>query len=109
MKKVSLMIAALALVLGISQCKKQEEPAANGQKQHIVLTADNGNDGSKVSADFDLANLNLTWEGNEVITVSGGATGMLDKITVDESNPSKATFEGDIEITNESAPFVFRF
>ena len=107
MKKVSLMIAALALVLGLSQCKKQEEPVANGQKQHIVLTADNGNDGSKVSADFVSANLNLTWDGDEVITVSGGATGTLDKITVDKSNPSKATFEGDIEITDESELFVF--
>ena len=107
MKKVSLMIAALALVLGLSQCKKQEEPAANGQKQHIVLTADNGNDGSKVSADFVSANLNLTWDGDEVITVSGGAKGTLDKITVDESNPSNATFEGDIEIIDESKPFEF--
>lgn len=96
MKKVTLILSALALVLGLSQCKKQEEPVANGQKQHIVLTADNGNDGSKVSADFVSANLNLTWDGDEVITVSGGATGTLDKITVDQSNLSKATFEGDI-------------
>ena len=107
MKKLSLVIAALALVIGISQCKKQEAPAANGQKQHIVLTADNGNDGSKVSADFVSANLNLTWDGNEVITVSGGATGTLGKITVDQSNPSKATFEGDIEITDESELLEF--
>lgn len=101
------MIAALALVLGLSQCKKQEAPVANGQKQHIVLTADNGNDGSKVSADFVSANLNLTWDGDEVITVSGGAKGTLDKITVDQSNPSKATFEGDIEIIDKSKLLEF--
>ena len=105
MKKVSLMIAALALVLGISQCKKQEKPAANGQKQHIVLTADNGNDGSKVSADFVSADLNLTWDGNEVITVSGGATGTL--TFQDGAGSASATFKGDIEIIDESKPFEF--
>ena len=69
MKKLSLMIAALALVLGLSQCKKQEKPVAIGEKQHIVLNAGNGNDGSKVSADFVTEALNLTWDGNETITV----------------------------------------
>ena len=93
MKKVTLILSALALVLGLSQCKKQEEPVANGQKQHIVLTADNGNDGSKVSADFVSANLNLTWDGDEVITVSGGATGEL---VFKKVEGTSAIFEGDI-------------
>ena len=96
MKKLSLTLAALALVLGMSQCKKQEEPVQNGEKQHIVLTANNGNDGSKVSGSFESAALNLTWEGNESITVSGGASGMLTyKSGVGTPN---ATFEGDITI-----------
>ena len=96
MKKVSLILAALALVLGISQCKKQETPAQSGEKQHIVLTANNGNDGSKVSGAFASAVLNLTWDGNESITVSGGASGTLTyKSGVGTPN---ATFEGDITI-----------
>ena len=94
MKKVTLILSALALVLGLSQCKKQETPAQSGEKQHIVLTANNGNDGSKVAASFASAALNLTWEGNETITVSGGASGTLTyKSGVGTPN---ATFEGDI-------------
>ena len=34
MKKVTLILAAFALVLGLSQCKKQETPAQSGEKQH---------------------------------------------------------------------------
>ena len=96
MKKVTLILSALALVLGLSQCKKQEEPVQSGEKQHVVLTANNGNDGSKVAASFASAALNLTWEGNETITVSGGASGTLTyKSGVGTPN---ATFEGDITI-----------
>lgn len=94
MKKVTLILSALALVLGLSQCKKQEEPVQNGEKQHVVLTATNGNDGSKVSGAFASAALNLTWEGNETITVSGGASGTL--IYKSGVGTPNATFEGDI-------------
>ena len=93
MKKVTLILAALALVLGISQCKKQE-PAHIGEKQHIMLTANNGNDGSKVDATVSGKLLELKWDGTETITVSGGATGTLHYVSGAES--SKATFEGEI-------------
>ena len=93
MKKVTLILSALALVLGLSQCKKQETPAQSGEKQHIVLTATNGNDGSKVSGAFASAALNLTWEGTEKIIVSVGATGEL---VFKKVEGTSATFEGDI-------------
>ena len=103
MKKLSLTLAALALVLGMSQCKKQEEPVQSGEKQHIVLTATNGNDGSKVAASFASAALNLTWEGNETITVSGGASGTL--TFKSGEGTADATFVGDI--TKGSGDIVF--
>ena len=104
MKKVTLILSAFALVLGLSQCKKQEEPVQNGEKQHIVLTANNGNDGSKVAASFASAALNLTWEGNETIAVSGGASGTLTyKSGV---GTGQATFVGDITKGSDDVVFT---
>ena len=42
MKKLSTIIMALALVLGMSQCKKQEIPTNGGEKVHITLNVNNG-------------------------------------------------------------------
>lgn len=44
MKKLSTIIMALALVLGMSQCKKQETPTNgnSGEKVHITLNVSNG-------------------------------------------------------------------
>ena len=44
MKKLSTIIMALALVLGMSQCKKQETPTNGngGEKVHITLNVSNG-------------------------------------------------------------------
>ncbi len=44
MKKLSTIIMALALVLGMSQCKKQETPTNDngGEKVHITLNVSNG-------------------------------------------------------------------
>ena len=50
MKKISTFIMALALVLGLSQCKKQETPAtpdAEGNKVYISVKANGGNDGNR--------------------------------------------------------------
>ena len=104
MKKLSLTLAALALVLGMSQCNKEKSPVLNGETQHIVLTATNGNDGSKVSGAFaSAAALNLTWDGDESITVSGGAEGTL--TFKSGEGTADATFEGNI--TKGSGDIVF--
>jgi len=42
MKKLSTIIMALALVLGMSQCKKQETPTNGGDKVYITLNVSNG-------------------------------------------------------------------
>ena len=104
MKKVTLMLAALALVLGISQCKKQEQPVQAGEKQYIELTADNGNDGSKVSGSFSAAAMNLVWDDGDVITVSGGAEGTL---TLDRgAGTSQGHFAGEVKLVSR-ADLVF--
>ena len=104
MKKFSLFIAALALVFVTSQCSKEDKPLQNGEKQHIVLTANNGNDGSKVAGQFVTDELDLKWETEDVINVGGGATGTL--YLVEGAESTSATFEGDIEKVSE-APITF--
>ena len=50
MKKISTFIMALALVLGLSQCKKQETPAtpdAEGNKVYISVKANGSNGGNR--------------------------------------------------------------
>ena len=109
MKKVSLILAAFALVLGLSQCKKQETPAQSGENQHIVLMASNGNDGSKVSGCFNSetpAVLDLTWEKGDKISVSGGATSEQPLTLKTGENRPSATFEGDI-MKNSDEDIVF--
>lgn len=104
MKKFSLFIAALALVFVTSQCSKEDKPLQNGEKQHIVLTANNGNDGSKVAGQFLSDELDLKWENGDVINVGGGATGILSLL--EGAGTKSATFEGDIEKVSE-APITF--
>ena len=107
MRKVSLMIAALALVLGISQCKKQEKPVANGQKQHIELTANNGNGGSKVSGSISGADFDLSWQEGDEITVSGGATSEQPLELSSGAGTTSATFGGEItKVSDEDIVFT---
>ena len=104
MKKLSLMLVALALVLGLSQCRKQETPVQAGEKQYIELTASNGNDGSKVDVNFLPSVMNLTWEAGDVITVSGGATGTL---TLDGgAGTAQGHFSGEVTLDSR-ADLVF--
>ena len=42
MKRLSTIIMALALVLGMSQCKKQETPTNGGEKVYVTLNVNNG-------------------------------------------------------------------
>lgn len=73
-------------------------------RSSIVLTASNGNGGSKVAVEIATAAMNLTWETDDVITVSGGAEGML--TLKSGAGDDYATFEGDITI-DEGGEIVF--
>lgn len=108
MKKLSLMLAAFALVLGLSQCKKQDSPLQIGERQHIVLAASNGNDGSKVAVDFATTPtvMNLTWEENDEITVTGGAEGTL-KLE-NGAGTGAGHFSGDVTVVS-GADLVFSY
>lgn len=94
MRKISFIMAALALVLGVTQCKKEDKPVASGETQRIVLTASNGNDGSKVVVDETPKMLNLTWQDTDKIAASGAVEGTL--AFKSDVELGTATFEGSV-------------
>lgn len=94
MRKISFIMAALALVLGVTQCKKEDKPVASGETQRIVLTASNGNDGSKVVVNETPKMLNLTWQDTDKIAASGAVEGTL--AYKSDVEPGTATFEGSV-------------
>ena len=94
MRKISFIMAALALVLGVTQCKKEDKPVASGETQRIVLTASNGNNGSKVVVNETPKMLNLTWQDTDKIAASGAVEGTL--AYKSDVEPGTATFEGSV-------------
>lgn len=69
-----------------------------------MLSANNGNDDSKVNVGVSGSLLNLTWEADDVIAVSGGASGELH--LTGGAGTANATFEGDITL-NRAGDIVF--
>lgn len=68
MKKVSLLIAVLAAIFGLSQCNKPNispfdsgRPGQNGNGQYITFTNDSGN-GAKLDVDEVTTGLEFRWE-----------------------------------------------
>ena len=103
MKKVSLMIAALTLVLGLLQCKKDEKPAASGEKQHVVLSASLGDGNSKIAEDGIGG---LKWAEGDVINVFKGEQSLSeDGLTC--TDPENGIFEGEIATTTGNITFTF--
>jgi len=49
MKRISSIIIAVALLLGMAQCKKQETPASEGKTVKITLNVGGNNNGSRVN------------------------------------------------------------
>lgn len=98
MKKFSFLTAALALVLGLSQCAKPNLPTPNGigATQEVTLTT-SFDDGSKVSGDYTTVTkeLKLTWDGDETIEVTAGGTGTLQCTGVSDDGKT-ATFTGTV-------------
>ena len=95
MKRLCIIMAAMALTFGFSQCKKTETPTMN-EGVFITLTAGYGN-GAKTS--FDPANGTFAWTGTtespEYIYVGGNSTGYLGYLTSTESGAT-VNFSGTI-------------
>ena len=109
MKKVSLILAALALVLGISQCKKQEDPMGKLVTQKVTFTTSFG-DGSKLNPGEAGGSLNPKWVVGDKIIVSDGVTTPASELECKkiENGGTDGVFEGTITC-QEGAELTFSY
>ena len=100
MKKISTIIIAAALLMGMAQCKKQETPASEGNVVRITLNVGGNNNGSRVIVDLT-ANQQVQFENGDQIVVasSGKVVGTLDH--------DGTTFSGEITNHTEGQPLYF--
>ena len=87
---------ALALVLGFTQCKKEQVPANNeSEGVRITLTVDGGNNGSKVIVDPNAPQgyATVTFESDDIIYV-GYNSAYVGTLTY-----SGSSFSGTLDIT----------
>ena len=106
MKKLSTIIIAAALLMGMAQCKKQETPASAGETVTITLDvsgSSSGSNGSRVSVDTDSGEIKPVG-GDRVIVASGNKY-------VGELEYNGTKFVGDISSTDATVgqPLKFYF
>ena len=112
MKKISLILAAFALVLGISQCRKQETPMGKLVTQDVTFTS-SFNNGAKFGVDntTDPAALKLTWDAGDLIIVTDDANPANEstlRCTEVSENGKSGTFTGTITC-QENANLTFSY
>ncbi len=101
MKRISMIVAAVALVLGLSQCKKQEQPSSNADGT-IAITLDvKVHDGSKINVNPN--NGMVAFEYGDVVYVASGQ-----KFVGTLTNNGN-TFAGNITNPTEGEPLYFFF
>jgi len=109
MKKVALLFSALALVLGLSQCKKVRPdmpqysgPVGDMYIQHVNVNASHGSSNSKVNGSQIGNELNLTWEeGDELNVYNQTKKGSLSPLSLKGKGGSdEGQFEGSITGTD---------
>ena len=70
MKRISSIIIALALLLGMAQCKKQETPASEGNVVRITLNVGGNDNGSRVIVTPPAVEFQ---NGDQIVVASNGA------------------------------------
>lgn len=110
MKRMTCFVMALALVLGLAQCKKEQlEPETEGNS--VMITLNVGGDASTGSAsDGSKAEVNPPQvsfvDGDKILVVSGGHyVGYLEKSTIN----NVSAFRGSITDPSENQPLYFYF
>lgn len=98
MKKLTLIISALALLIGFSQCKKEDiTPNNNDNRIQITLNANYGGDRTSFTPGTATTQGSFAWSDGvtEYINVSGDNSGYLGYLT-NEDNKGTGTFNGSI-------------
>ena len=131
MKKLSVIIMALALVMGFTQCKKEQNVANNngspeliGEKYDVALTLGGGSNSKASVYPFEGADLNYApvyYDEGDVIQVVykginlGHMTCTASHVPADPSqyNEASASFSGTITVADEAidgqSPLYFYF
>ena len=71
MKKLSIIAASLALLMAMTQCKKEEQPTSSGQNNVVSITLDiKGNGGSRM--DVNTATGEVAYATGDIVYVASG-------------------------------------
>ena len=107
MKRMTYFVMALALVLGFTQCKKEQiEPQNQGEQVRITLNVNNGGkatDGSKVNVTENHVNFEA---GDQILVASNGR--YVGSLTASKSGDD-IIFSGNITGAVEGEPLYFYF
>ncbi len=100
MKRISMILAAVALVLGLSQCKKEQQPSTIEGEVPITLSV-KANNGSKIDVNPNTGA--VAFENGDVVYVASGAK-FVGTLTCNGSN-----FTGNISNPTLNEPLYFFF
>ena len=101
MKKISMVLAAVALVLGLPQCKKQEQPTSNADGTVAITLDVRSHDGSRINVNPN--NGMVAFEYGDVVYVASGQK------FVGTLTHNGATFAGNLTNPTEGEPLYFFF
>ena len=101
MKKISIIVAAMTLALGLSQCKKEQPTTANGNDAVAITLDIKNNGGSRM--DVNTSTGEVTYETGDVIYVASGGT-FIGTLTHNGTN-----FAGTITNPTVGEPLDFYF
>ena len=107
MRRMTYFVMALALVLGLAQCKKEQiEPQNEGNSVMITLDVDGGNNGSR--AEVVPPHVNFVDGDQILVAYDGKYVGTLERST----SEGDSRFSGNITITenvDNPQPLYFYF
>ena len=94
MKRLTLIITALVLVMGMAQCKKNDNTAASDEGKGVFVSLTAGlDDGAKTEI---LPSGLVNWSIGDKLYVVGATDGYLGSLTTEADGSPTATFEGYI-------------
>ena len=104
MKKLTIIITALVLTLGMAQCKKSETSAK--KSVFVTLEANIGND---AKTDITLPDGLVNWSAGDKLYVVGANQGYLGELTTSEGGSANAFFEGELLAITEGQEVHFYY
>lgn len=112
MKRLGMLLMACAIVLGMSQCKKEETPSVNNNEKIFVTFSANSNQGN-TKTEFNPSYYNkFVWSsGVEYVNVGGSVSGYLGQLSGDGHNTlddeTHREFSGSITAPQDGETLYF--